>query len=409
MQFFPGENAVGSRQPITFAKFLAKRGHDVTVLSSDYNLDTGLKEDAVNMHIQDGFLRIIRIPSPKGGRGSNFQRLKSYVLFMLNVKKEGINLSRPDLILGSIQPLFTGMAAMQVAKKKNVPFVLEVRDLWPDALVVKAAVSRGNARPLFWMANRLYTGADRIVSLTPGIKSELVKKGVGPDKVDVFPNGFDPELYRDHENRRDPIREEYGWGRDFVAIYTGSFTQVTAVEVLVRAAGFLKERPDIRFEFFGYGPTREASIALAKEIGVKNVHFNDPVPKIEIPGLLAAADVALMCLFRSPLVHIYFENKFIDYMGAGKPILAAMEGEQAAIIERYDTGRVVPAFDSEGLARLVSEACDDFTAFTEMGKKGQKLVYDNLLLPSILERYAIVLESVAQGRSSSLPAWEPMQ
>ncbi len=410
MQFFPGENAVGTQQPITLAKFLARCGHEVTVVSGDYNLDTGLKEESVEIPFDEGgSLEILRLPCPKGGRGSNLKRLNAYISFMLSARHGGMKLPRPDVILGSIQPLFTGIAARSVSKKKRVPFLLEVRDLWPDALVVKGAVSKSAAKPLFWIAKSLYGCADRIVSLTPGIKTELTKKGVAGNKIDVLPNGFDPDLYREHGLKRDRIRAAYGWDNDFVAIYTGSFTQVTAVDVLVRAAGLLKERPDIRFEFFGNGPTRDAVISLSRDIGADNVHFHDPVPKVEVPGLLAAADAALMSLFRSPLVHIYFENKFIDYMGAGIPILAAMEGEQAEIIKKYDTGMVAPAFDSEGLAGVVSEAYKNSESSVEKGKNGRKLVFDNLLLPSILERYAITLESVSARRSSSLPAWEPIK
>ena len=91
-------------------------------------------------------------------------------------------------------------------------------------------------------------------------------------------------------------------------------------------------------------------MALAKELGLDNVHFHDSVPKSKVPAILAAADAGLMTLFRSPLIHIYFENKFIDYMGSRLPILAAMDGIQADLIGRDGAGQVVPAFDHEGLA-----------------------------------------------------------
>jgi glycosyltransferase involved in cell wall biosynthesis len=179
------------------------------------------------------------------------------------------------------------------------------------------------------------------------------------------------------------------------------------MDIIVRAADILKTRREIRFEFFGNGPTRDSVMKLAQELGLGNVHFHDPVPKRDVPGLLAAANVALMCLFRSPLIHIYFENKFIDYMGAGKPILAAMEGEQAEIIRRHRTGRIVQTFDFEGLGRLVNEASDNFSAFAEMGENGRKLVREKLLLPSILDRYAAMLEAIAGDRTCKIQVSEP--
>jgi glycosyltransferase involved in cell wall biosynthesis len=395
MQYFPGAEAVGSQQPITLAGFLARRGHEVTVFSCDLNLDTGLKERSHSESMENGgSLRIIRIPAPEGGRRSNIERLKAYVLFMFSVKRAGMMAQAPDVILGSIQPLFTGWAAMRVAKKKRVPFMLEVRDLWPDALVVKKAVNPWLAKPLFRMADSLYAGAVKIVSLTPGIKKELVAKGIPSGKISVFPNGFDPSFFELQKGRRDSVRSEYGWNDDFVAIYTGSFTQVTAVDVIVRAAGVLRDRSNIRFELFGKGPTRDAVAGLAEQLGLKNIRFHEPVPKCEVPGLLAAADVALMCLFETPLAHIYFENKFLDYMGAGKPIIAAMEGEQADIIKRHGTGQVVSTYDHEGLARAVMEATGNFAPFAEMGENGRRLVHEQFLLPSIIENYAKAIERV---------------
>jgi glycosyltransferase involved in cell wall biosynthesis len=406
MQYFPGGKAAGSMQPFTLSKFLAQRGHHVTVVASAYNLDTGLKEAPAELLEGGGRLRILRLQSLPGGRGTNTSRLKAYLFFMVIAGTYGIFLPSPDVVVGSIQPLFTGLAALSVARIKRIPFILEVRDLWPDALVVKKALSARQARPFFALADHLYASADRIVCITPGIKKELLKKGIAAAKVDVFPNGFDPELFSGMEDKRDMVRSRYGWGNDFVAIYTGSFTRVTAVDIIVRAAARLKERSGIRFELFGDGPTRPEVKRLKQELYARNVTFHDPVPKMEVPGLLAAADVALMSLFQTPLAHIYFENKFIDYMGAGKPILAAMGGEQAQIIRQLGSGRTVRANDHIGLANLVAQVADNPGSSIEMGKKGREFVERNLMLPDILARYAEMIEETAQGPVKTHPAFE---
>lgn len=409
MQYFPGVNASGTIQPVTLSRFLAERGHEVTVISSHTNIDTGLREESVNLSFsKDGRLRVLRLPCLSGGRGSNIDRLKAYLSFMTIAKIRGLLLPRPNVIIGSIQPPFTGLAALAVARVKRSPFVLEVRDLWPDALVVKKAINVLEAKPLFTMANFLYGAADRIVSITPGIKKELVKKGISGSCIDVFPNGFDPELFQNSDKKRGEVRIRYGWGDDFVAIYTGSFTQVTAIDVIVRAAVRLKENRRIRFALFGNGPTRKGVEELARKLGGHNISFYDPVPKTEIPGLLAAADAALMSLFSTPLAHIYFENKFMDYMGAGKPIFAAMDGEQAEIIRQYGVGRVVSPGDALGLSQIVLNASQDVSARREMGDYGQLLVNRSLLLPSILKHYTEVLEILGGRESKTITAWEPI-
>lgn len=408
MQFFPGANAVGTQQPISLAKTLADRGHSVSVISADYNLDSGMQESSVELPSESGgCVHVLRVPSMRGGRGSNAQRLVSYMHFMCRAALRGLFAERPDVIIGSIQPMFTGLAALAVARRAGVPFVLEVRDLWPDALVVKNAIGPITAKPLHWVVELLYNSADRIISLTPGIKTELLKKGVDPLKIDVFPNGFDPGLFlaKGIDNRA--TRARYGWTDELVAIYTGSFTRVTAIETIIKAAGLLSGRKGIRFALFGQGPTRKEMESLTEQLEARNVDFYEPVPKIEVPALLAAADIALMSLFESPLIHIYFENKLMDYMGAGKPIFAAMAGVQADLIRKFNTGVVVGAFDSASLAGHIERAMRSPEKLKLMGANGRDLVYRRLLAPEILERYAQTVEAVATKNAWSRAPWEP--
>ena len=407
MQYFPGADAAGSRQPFAFSRFLADCGHDVTVVACNRNIDTGAREKVFDANCDNGgSLKILRLPCLPGGRGSNAARLCAYNSFMAAAFVRGALLPRPDVILGSIQPLFAGLAALAVAKLKKTPFVLEVRDLWPDALVVKKAITPAQAWPLFVLTNFLYRQASRIVSITPGIRKELLKKGVSASRIDVFPNGFDPQLFLNTTGLREQVRSSYGWGSNFVAMYVGSFTKVTALDVVVRAAARLKDT-GIRFELFGSGPAHGQVQHLAEDIGATNVTFHDPVPKVQVPGLLAAADIALMSLFKTPLAHIYFENKFMDYMGAGKAIMAAMEGEQADMIRRYDLGRVVAPGDDLGLSQLVRQASLSGKNVQAMGLRGKALVDERLLLPAILQRYGAVLEAAAAGTLESYPVWEP--
>lgn len=151
-------------------------------------------------------------------------------------------------------------------------------------------------------------------------------------------------------------------------------------------------------------------MALARELALNNIHFHDPVPKSQVPAILAGADAGLMTLFHSPLIHIYFENKLIDYMGAGKPILAALGGIQAQLIEREQAGRVVvPGLDDEGLARLIRDAADDPAACRAMGAAGQAFIRANLAQEVILDRYAAVLEGLARGDGERIPVWDPLK
>ena len=391
-------------------RHLADRGHVVHVVATDFNVYNEQTEPPeAYASPSGGHFVVYRVPSARGLRRGLRARLHTYLGFAWPAYRFARQLPRPDVVLGSIQPLFTGLVAQRLARRWRTPFVLEIRDLWPDALEAKKAVSRWQAWPLHRLANHLYRSADRIVSLTPGIKSELLKKGVSPAKLEVFPNGFDPAMYDLPAGTREQVRAELGWNGEFVAVFTGTHVEVTAVETIVQTANRLKHRKDIRFDLFGTGQRKPAAMELARNLGLANIHFHDPVPKNRIPGILAAADVALMTLFKSPLIDIYFENKLVDYMGAGKAILAAMDGMQGRLIAKHNAGRVVGSFDHEGLAKLMEDAVAAPEQVRLMGANGQRLAAERLRLSDILDRYTRLLEAAAAGRASRVPAWEPFE
>ncbi len=409
-QFFSGPRAPGPSQPRKLIRRLAEYGHEVIVLACDFNAysEETEPEEGYSL-VGGGTVQIRRISVPRQLRLSLRNRLRAYGLFAWRAYCEGRQLPKPDIVLGSIQPLFTGLAAMRVAKVWKTPLALEVRDLWPDALVVKGAIKAWQAQPLFWLEGLLYSRACRVVSLTPGIKTELLRKKVPSAKIDVLPNAFDPELFQFNPSLREKTRQAYVWNDRFVAVFTGVHTEVTAVETIVRAAALLRERNDIRFDLFGTGQSKAGAVRLAESLGLTNIHFHDPVPKSEVPAILAGADAGLMTLFKSPLIHIYFENKLIDYMAAGKPILAAMDGIQGDIIRRFGAGKVVRSLDHIGLAGLVAEAADDPASAREMGQRGRKMIQRHLPQSEILDRYCRLVEAVARGESASIPPWEPFK
>jgi len=408
-QFFAGPSAPGPAQPRNLVALLAERGHCVDVVACDFNAYS--EQDEPEERIAGtggGWVRVHRLPTPRGLRASLVNRLQTYGRFAWSAYRYADRLPRTDVVMGTIQPLFGGFAAMRLARRWGRPFLLEIRDLWPDALVAKQAIAGWQAAPLERMARSMYFGADRVVCLTPGLQTEILKKGVPANRVDLLPNGFDSAMFRLPTGARESTRERYGWGAAFVAVYTGTHTEVTAIDVIVRAGMHLRDRPDIRIELFGSGQTKPAAMALARELGLGNVHFHDPVPKSQIPGILAGADAGLMTLFHSPLIHIYFENKLIDYMGAGKPILAAMGGVQASLIEREGAGRVVAGLDDAGLARLIREAADDPAGCRRMGEAGRAFVTANLAQEVILARYADVLESLVRPVGERPAVWDPL-
>lgn len=407
-QFFPGPASPGALQPRELVRRLGGRGCRVEVVAGDVNAYNEQAEPEEELEIEGrGRVKVTRVATRKGFRRGLSARLRSYLGYAARAWVVARRLGRPDVVVGSIQPLFAGLVALDHARRHRVPLLLEVRDLWPDALVAKGALTRMQSAPLEAMARILYASADRVVCLTPGLRTEILKKGVDRRKVDVFTNGFEPTSYELPPGTRAKVRDQFGWGDDFVAVYVGTHVEVTAIEVIVRAASELRGKPGMRIDLFGQGQMKDSAMALAKGLGLANIHFHDPVPKAEVPGILAAADAGLMTLFESPLIHIYFENKFVDYLGAGLPIVAAMGGEQADLIRRHGLGRVTQAFDHAGLARLLLETAACREEGRSAGDRGRRFARERLFLPDIVERYASRIEAVANGLGQCLEPWDP--
>ena len=176
-QFFAGPDAPGPAQPRALVRRLAERGHAVDVVACDLNAYNEQAEPEEAYEVPGGgTVRVHRLPVPRGLRASLANRLKTYGRFAWAAYRFGKRLPKPDVVMASIQPLFGGFAAFRLARRWRRPFLLEIRDLWPDALVVKKAIAKWQAAPLEALARAMYFGADRVVCLTPGLSKKSCAK-----------------------------------------------------------------------------------------------------------------------------------------------------------------------------------------------------------------------------------------
>jgi glycosyltransferase involved in cell wall biosynthesis len=403
-QFFSTGNTPDTLRPLRLCKRLADAGHDVVVISTDFSRHSGESEGPTKEIVETKGrpLTILRVPSTRDYRKGLFNRFLNYAGFSLRTLIKGLQIGDVDIVLTSIPPTFVGPVGWLIAKIRGKPFFLEVRDLWPDALEVKGAVrNKLLLKLLYGISNFLYQQACFIVSLTYGIKAEIAKKGINPRHIAVLPNGMDPELFA-NIGETDDVRNKWGWGTDFVAVYIGTLVEVTSMDTVVEAAERLRHVPGIRFEIFGSGSTEAALQRMIREKGLTNCRFNGTVAKKDVPSILKAADVCLMCLFETPLAHIYFQNKFFDYMGAGKPIVAAMRGHQQEIIDHVGAGFCKAPKDSTGLADAVRYLFEKPDAARRMGMRGQHYAQTHFCLDDILVRYADLITACATGRTPSV-------
>ena len=248
-----------------------------------------------------------------------------------------------------------------------MPFVLEVRDLWPESMVAAG----GRKGPFYFglalLARWLYRYADGVVVLTDGVADHLERLGAPRARIASIPNGVQADRFAGIQR---PVCDRTRF------IYAGAHGAANGLEVVLRAARLLTDRGDVSFLLVGDGPEKPALMTLAKELDLRNVAFRDAVPSSQMPQVLAEADAGLMVLRESPLFSFGVSpNKLLDYFAAGLPVVCNVPGELTQIVRDVGAGEVAPSGSPEGLAEAVVRLQNELPVRRQaMGRAGRDWV-----------------------------------
>lgn len=301
------------------------------IIASRLNHTTGLPQEP-----QPGFVPVHVTPYA----GNGISRIINWVSYLITSFIAGLRLSRtpPDVIYASSPHLLAGVSGYLLSIRYRIPFVLEIRDLWPRVLVDMGSLSPTSRvyRALTRLEHFLYRRADAIVVMAPGTSVHLETLGIPTRKIHYVPNGADPSDFAPSEGR-ERLRAKYGFTR-FTAIYTGAHGPANGLDALLDAAELLEDI-DVDIVLVGDGARKQDLMREAKQRRLGNVRFYDPVPKTEIPDLLNAADVGVhiladVSLFRRAVS----PNKLFDYMAASLPVLTNSSGVVEAWVKTAGAG-----------------------------------------------------------------------
>ncbi|MCA9728097.1 MAG: glycosyltransferase family 4 protein, partial [Candidatus Eisenbacteria bacterium] len=356
-QYFNLPDQAGASRHYQFARAWTEAGHEVELLTGNVNYKTGASipcDFGRTYSLEDhpeGF-RIRRLWCFSRFRGSFRKRLLFFGTFAANAGAVGTFVRKPDIVFASSTPLTVGVPGAYLARRFRVPFVFELRDLWPEA-----AVAAGVMRSAAWeartrrLAADLYRRADHLVAVTEGIRDGILSYGVPPEKVTLVPNGVDhwmvPESFRDHN----PLAQFAG---RFVCLYVGAHGIWNDLGTLVDAAAAMRDDPSVAFVFVGDGDHRPVLERRAREEKLSNVHFLGALPKQDAFAAICHADVGLIAASAHEHNRQTLPNKIFDYMAAAVPVVvAAGEGEMAELLRLSGGGFLTPAGDGPALAREI--------------------------------------------------------
>ncbi|GAW93292.1 glycosyltransferase family 4 protein [Calderihabitans maritimus] len=281
-------------------------------------------------------------------RGNDWRRVLNMFTFSLLLLWHGMFRRKPDVILASSPHLLAPIAGWVLSLLGPSRFILEVRDLWPDALVAMGLRNR----PAIWLMRKmelfLYYRSQKIIVLSEGIRERLIARGISPDRVILIPNGVYLERYRILHSP-ETVRHTFGFNGRFVCLYAGAIGPINGLEVVIKAAWLLRESPDFLFVLAGDGPERKRLEKMACEYSLANVKFLGSLSKEVLPSLLNAADVLLACSAPVELFRMVRPNKLFDYLAVGRPIVSNIDGETRKIIEDTGVGRHVRKDDPQAM------------------------------------------------------------
>jgi glycosyltransferase involved in cell wall biosynthesis len=297
--------------------------------------------------------------------------------------------------MGTTPPIFQTVAAWLIARLRRCPFLLEVRDLWPEFAVDMGVLKN---RTLIAVARAferwLYRRADHIVVNSPWYRTYLIEKGVPPEKVSLVANGVDPSQF-DPEASGEALRSQWSQPGQFVVTYAGALGLANDLSTVLRAADRLRDRGDILFWIVGDGAERARLEAEARERKLPNVRFTGSLPKAAIKDVLAASDACVATLRNIPMFRTTYPNKVFDYMAAGRPILLGIDGVIREVVDAAGGGLFVPPGDDARLAEAVLELRSDPDRARRMGRAGREHVVRHFHREQQAREFAAVLRRVA--------------
>ena len=402
-QYFPPEMGAPAARADELTRHWASQGHEATVLTAFPNHPSGVippeyrgKFRRLVVREQVDGVNVVRtwlFPFPNR---KAYERMLNYTSFCLSSAMTGLFLSRPDVVIATSPQLLVGLSGWWLARWKRVPFVFEVRDLWPESL---AAVGMGSEnsilhRSLSRVAKFLYGRADRVVVVSPAFEDYLHEHyGVPHQKISVIENGVEIDTFTPRDATS--LRRELGAEGKFIVSYIGTIGMAHGLDMIVEAAARLQDsNPRILFLIVGEGAEREHIVDLAKTRRLRNLRFVEQQPRQNIPHYICASDACLVLLKKSDVFKTVIPTKMLEFMSCARPVILAVEGQARSILEEAVGGIAIQPGNCEDLVAATLQLAANRDLAQELGQNGREYIVRKFSRRESAENYIRVLEEV---------------
>lgn len=390
------ETAMGGRH-FYIAQELAKKGHQVYVIAGRYShLLRKPKQFSEKYFIEEitPNFSFVWINLPEYAEAHSKQRVLNWFKFawaLMGLKKS--SLQKPDVVLYSSPSPIGSLAAQYLAKSFKVPFIFEVRDIWPLTLIELGghSVKHPFIRLMQWIEDRSYQKAKFVFSNLFNAIEHMQNRGLDKAKFHWVPNGVSLAEVSAKEPLSVDIFKQLPQDK-FIVGYTGTIGVANAIDDLIEAAQLVSHHPDIHFVLVGSGKEKQEMQNKAQKLKLTNISFINPIPKKQIQSMLEHFDVCYIGWQKNPLYRFGIApNKLPEYLYAGKPIIHAFSGK-GDVVQQANAGITVEAEDPQAIADAVIQLykLSDFER-SVLGNNGHQYVLQHLEYKMIAEKLEIII------------------
>lgn len=399
--YFPPEGNAPASRTYEHARRWIAQGAEVTVITSNPNvphgrLYPGYRNRLRQVEYLDG-IRVVRVWTYLAANAGNFRRTLNYLSFMFSAVIASFSCPRANVIAATSPQFFCGWAGVIASRLLRLPFVLEIRDIWPDSIAAVGAINHQlPLRFLGHLEQLMYRAADQIVTVGDGYQEALVQRGVASNKISVIPNGADLDLFKQTPSCENDPQTTVGASL-FSCVYVGTIGMASGLDLVLQAAKFLQNQKHHQFHFriIGDGADRERLQRDSERLKLTNVTFTGLVKKGDIPKHLQSASVCLVHLRRDALFETVLPSKLFEAMAMAKPIILGVRGSAAKVLEEAKAGIPINPEDSTELIQALRTLQESPTLCRKLGKSGRDFVgsqynrdhFAGIYLSRVLEKY----------------------
>ena len=395
--YFPPEINAPASRTFEHCREWVKAGHEVTVVTCAPNHPRGKVYDGYRNRLfqrerREG-IEIIRLWTFLSANEGFVLRTLNYVSFMLACILVAPLLPKTDVVITTSPQFFNGLAGYFVSRAKRSPWVLEIRDLWPESILAVGAIrNKLLIKVLRWLEHFAYRKADRIVPVTDAFAAYMQDSGVPAEKIVVIKNGVELGLFQ-RDTSGEAMRARLGLEGKTVAAYFGTHGMAHHLETVLEAAQILAKDPRIVFVLVGDGAERSRLLELKNQQGLSNVLMLDQQPKEAMPELWATADISLVLLRKTDLFKTVIPSKIFEAMGMATPIILGVEGECRELVLEAGAGLTIEPQSAVELAAAVRRLADHPDEARAFGQQGYDYVCVNFDRRVLALRYIDVLRA----------------